>query len=157
MVFALTVDDGERESDLDEVMRGLGIVGWAKAHLRRAHQFIRSCFGGHAEFIIGRAFARPGGFAHEVRRPHQILPVTSFCIRLAFSTSRRQACSRNDIMRSMSRSLGSGISILRSPSATFGSGFFSESVFGNASLGKASLGKASLGKASSILPGPTGS
>jgi hypothetical protein len=21
-------------------------------------------FGGHAEFIIGRAFARPGGFAH---------------------------------------------------------------------------------------------
>ena len=59
-------------------------------------------------------------------RPPQILPVTSFCIRLAMSTSRRHACSRNDITRSMSRSLGSGISILRSPSATFGSGFFSE-------------------------------
>ena len=50
-------------------------------------------------------------------RPPQILPLTSFCIRLAISTSRRHACSRNDIMRSMSRSLGSGISILRSPSA----------------------------------------
>jgi len=23
--------------------------------------------GGHAEFIIGRAFARPGGFAHPTR------------------------------------------------------------------------------------------
>ena len=33
-------------------------------------------------------------------------------------------------MRSMSRSLGSGISILRSPSLTFGSSFFSESDFG---------------------------
>ena len=61
----------------------------------------------------------------------QILPLTSFCIRLAMSTSRRQACSRNDIIRSMSWSLGSGISILRSPSATFGSGFFSESAFGS--------------------------
>src|SRR6266478_5536345 len=68
----------------------------------------------------------PGRLAEKHRTTkHQILPVTSFCIRLAISTSRRQACSRNDIMRSMSRSLGSGISILRSHSATFGSGFFS--------------------------------
>jgi hypothetical protein len=42
-------------------------VGWAKARLRRAHQLspgLRRRDGGHAEFIIGRAFARPGGFAH---------------------------------------------------------------------------------------------
>src|SRR5256885_986814 len=44
----------------------------------------------------------------------QILPAISFCIRFAISTSRRQACSRNDIARSISRSLGRGISILRS-------------------------------------------
>ena len=59
----------------------------------------------------------------------QILPETSFCTRFAISISRFHARSRNDIMRSMSRSLGSGISILRSPSATFGSGFFSEFGF----------------------------
>jgi hypothetical protein len=33
--------------------------------LRRAHHLTSCRFdGGHAEFIIGRAFARPGGFAH---------------------------------------------------------------------------------------------
>src|SRR5712664_1961852 len=125
MVFALTVDGGESESDFDELIRDLGIVGWAKARLRRAHQFIRSCFGGHASLCPRYEICATA--------PSQILPVTSLCIRLAISTSRRQACSRNDIMRSMSRSLGSGISILRSPSATFGSGFFSESVFGSGS------------------------
>ena len=81
-----------------------------------------------------------------LHEPFQILPLTSFCTRLAISTRRRQACSRDDIMRSMSRSLGNGISILgisilRSPSATFGSGGFQRSVFGSGS---------------SILPGTAG-
>jgi hypothetical protein len=42
------------------------VVGWAKAHLRRAHHLSTAFIanGGHAEFIIERAFARPGGFAH---------------------------------------------------------------------------------------------
>ncbi len=43
---------------------GRNFVGWAKALLRRAHQFFVECFGGHAEPVIGRAFARPGRFAH---------------------------------------------------------------------------------------------
>ena len=34
----------------------------------------------------------------EAYLPRQILPETSFCMRLAMSTSRRQACSRNDII-----------------------------------------------------------
>ena len=95
------------------------------------------------ECIPGRAAQRPSEEFRRLglrrappwkhRRPAatQILPLTSFCTRLAISTRRRQACSRNDITRSMSRSLGSGISILRSPSATFGSGGFSESAFGS--------------------------
>ena len=86
-----------------------------------------------------RAIERPRAWVPDERRDatrreraaRQILPLTSFCTRLAISISRLHARSRNDIMRSMSRSLGSGISILRSPSATFGSGFFSESDFGN--------------------------
>src|SRR5437868_7880396 len=69
---------------------------------------------------------------HRCKGSSQILPETSFCIRLAISTSRRQARSRNDITRSMSWSLGSGISILRSLSAVFGSDL-SESDFGSAS------------------------
>src|ERR1700733_16185332 len=88
---------------------------------------------GHDE-LANRASDPDSGLA-------QILPPTSFCIRLAISTSRRQACSRNDITRSISRSLGSGISILRGLSATFGSAFFCRSDFGSAS---------------SILPSATG-
>src|SRR6266576_6946372 len=134
MVFALTVDDGERESDLDGVINdpsrrpgerqgpiatgddccGRSLPQYLNAKTRR----------------MGPGVRRDDSLKNIERQKHQILPVTSFCIRLAISTSRRQACSRNDIMRSMSWSLGSGISILRSPSATFGPGFFSESVFG---------------------------
>src|SRR5215204_7000796 len=47
-------------------MRFDSCVGWAKAH--RAVPTIRPRSrrwnGGHAEPVIGRAFARPGGFAH---------------------------------------------------------------------------------------------
>ena len=39
-------------------------VGWAKARFARAHHSCRVRDGGHAEPVIGRAFARPGGFAH---------------------------------------------------------------------------------------------
>jgi len=40
-------------------------LGWAKAHLRRAHHFKNIALdGGHAEPVIGRAFARPLAFAH---------------------------------------------------------------------------------------------
>src|ERR1700689_3827230 len=103
MVLALTAEGRVRESDLDGIMN-----------------FLR----------------RPCESRDDSRRDYgriQIFPVTSFCIRLAISISRRQACSRNDITLSMSRSLGSGISILRSLSVTFGSDFFNESAFGSGS------------------------
>src|SRR4051794_8856823 len=46
-----------------------GVVAWAKARAsRRAHHLRTTSNGGHAEFIIGRAFARPGGFAHPTRK-----------------------------------------------------------------------------------------
>jgi hypothetical protein len=74
------------------------------------------------------------GVERDSRRIKSCPPETSFWMRLAISINRRQARSRNDIMRSMSRSLGRGISILRSPSATFGLWpFLSESDFGIAS------------------------
>src|ERR1700686_841054 len=38
------------------------LVGWAKARWRRGHHLIAA--GGHAEPVIGCAFARPAGFAH---------------------------------------------------------------------------------------------
>src|SRR5690242_3294490 len=64
----------------------------------------------------------------------QSFPDASFCKRLAMSISCRQARSMNDIMRSISWSLGSGISILRWPSVALGA-------------------LSDFGKASSILPG----
>src|SRR5437879_4447314 len=51
--------------------RGMSrLVGWAKARLRRAHHPRRARQGGHAEPVIGRAFARPVGFAHPTNRAH---------------------------------------------------------------------------------------
>ena len=127
MVVALTVDGGARESDLGEVMNDLS----SRPGERRVDHGLRSCLRVSQLNTVERISAQgspafAGTTPRKCRRPFQILPETSFCIRLAISTSRRHACSRNDITRSMSRSLGSGISILRSPSATFGSGFFSE-------------------------------
>ena len=126
MVFALTVYDGERESDdLDEVMKVLRNRRMGKGALGAVPPF-RSTIHWWARGVYHRARIRATRWLclpYEAPN-NQILPVTSLCTRLAISTSRRQACSRNAIMRSMSRSLGSGISILRSPSATFGSALF---------------------------------
>ena len=97
MVSARTFDSAVRENELGEVILILSISPRPRG------------------IKPGNDFAEPG-------RP-QILPATSFCIRLAISTSRRHACSRNDITRSMSRSLGSGISILRSLSALWAPAF----------------------------------
>src|SRR6202048_4190500 len=51
---------------------GAEIVGWAKAFLRRAHHIHSNRIedGGHAELIIGRAFARPVGSAHPTGWSH---------------------------------------------------------------------------------------
>jgi uracil-DNA glycosylase len=64
--LAVLQADGVAGSARDREGAGRGVfVGWAKAHLRRAHHARRSPFvDGHAEPVIGRAFARPVGFAH---------------------------------------------------------------------------------------------
>src|ERR1700728_1362531 len=123
--LAETFDVALREMDLDDVMNVLPVVPANTG--THNHRYL---------FDPSPVIASKSDDAD-----YQILPLTSFCIRLAISTSRRQACSRNDITRSISRSLGSGISILRGLSATFGSAFFCRSDFGNAS---------------SILPSATG-
>jgi hypothetical protein len=75
-VSAVTVDSAVRDADLGEVIEYLSMC---RPGVRRND----SLKGAVTDFA-------------------QILPPTSFCIRLAISTSRRQACSRNDITRFMS-------------------------------------------------------
>ena len=58
------LDQEGRAGRQDEELR-LRIVGWAKR--RRAHHYLRNVDGGQAEPAIGRAFARPGGFAYPTR------------------------------------------------------------------------------------------
>src|SRR5258706_6728957 len=116
MMAALTVDDGERESDLGvamndlsirrpcgkqvPILRGLsildGIVGCAKALFAPCPPFASNILVGTLSLSSGAHSRDPLALPtlrsdHE--RPHQILPVTSFCMRLAISTSRRHACS----------------------------------------------------------------
>jgi len=104
MVVAVTLEGGVRESDLGGDIRPRNRrVG--KGALRAVPTIcVTERIGGHASLcppykIVATAI--------------QILPLTSFCTRLAISINRRQARSRNDIMRSTSWSLGNGISILR--------------------------------------------
>ena len=130
MEVAVTTEGVERERDLGEVIKPQ-FIARSSILRRREAPSRRMCLGlGTITKLMVRD-ARRCAPHHEAYC--QILPLTSRCTRLAISIRRRQACSRNDIMRSMSRSLGSGISILRSPSATFGSLFFSESDFGSVS------------------------
>src|ERR1700677_1757083 len=74
-VSAVTPDGAVRDADFCEVIEYLAMGGFRRSR--------------------GRAEEAATDFA-------QILPLTSFCIRLAISTSRRQACSRNDITRFIS-------------------------------------------------------
>src|SRR5580765_1949077 len=63
------------------------LVGWAKALLRRAHHLSRDRIldGGHAEPVIGRAFARPVGFAHPTIHPTRHSGTPSSAVTMSFS------------------------------------------------------------------------
>ena len=121
MLLATTAVGWERDIDLDLVT---GTLPPRRPRESRAHNHrLQFC-----ERIVHRRIPNEGSrgmdpaFAATTinQGPAQIFPETSFCMRVAISISRRQARSTNDIRRSMSWSLGSGISSLRSPSAAFG-------------------------------------
>src|SRR5437762_13656084 len=90
MVLAVTIEGAVREGDL-----GAGI----KINLRRVGQRRVS------DVPTSSCIDKAGGHA-SLCPPYklndcQILPLTSLCTRLAISIRRRQARSKNDIMRSM--------------------------------------------------------